>query len=100
MNGGSENTVDDAFREVFKHYKRKRPPPDFSNVIDFQNESSFEKNVLISNLFLPVQKFIVPNRNYIFFLYKKFKGDHQTACPPFIFIYSSKQLRRAWFEKC
>jgi len=70
MNGEGDNIVDDAFREVFKYYKRKRPPPDFSNVIDFQNESSFEKNVL-SNLFLPVQKFIVPNRNYIFFK-KKF----------------------------
>lgn len=70
MNGGRDNIVDDAFREVFKYYKRKRPPPDFSNVLDFQNESSFEKNVLISNLFSPVKKFIVPNRSYLFFIQK------------------------------
>lgn len=50
MNGGRDNIVDDAFREVFKYYKRKRPPPDFSNVIDFQNESGFEKNVLSTPL--------------------------------------------------
>lgn len=26
---------EDAFRKLFKFYKRRNPPPDFSDVIDF-----------------------------------------------------------------
>ena len=26
---------EDAFRKIFKFYKRRNPPPDFSDVIDF-----------------------------------------------------------------
>ncbi|XP_068195346.1 nucleic acid dioxygenase ALKBH1 [Antennarius striatus] len=28
---------EDAFRKIFKFYKRRNPPPDFSNVLDFSN---------------------------------------------------------------
>jgi len=31
-----DEVKDDAFKDVFKQYKRKQPPPDFSHVIDFQ----------------------------------------------------------------
>ena len=30
-----KSDISDMFKESFKFYKRKKPPPDFSNVIDF-----------------------------------------------------------------
>ena len=27
----------DAFKESFKHYKRRQPPPDLSSVLDFRS---------------------------------------------------------------
>ncbi|KAM9782605.1 nucleic acid dioxygenase ALKBH1 [Neosynchiropus ocellatus] len=35
----------DAFRKVFKMYRRRNPPPDFSDVIDFSKASPSEKIV-------------------------------------------------------
>lgn len=35
----------DAFRDVFKYYKKKKPAPDLSGVIDFEDESSFQRHV-------------------------------------------------------
>lgn len=29
---------EDAFRKLFKFYKRRNPPPDFSEVIDFSKK--------------------------------------------------------------
>lgn len=40
----------DAFRRIFKYYKQKQPPPDLSGVINFRDESSFEKHVSSSDL--------------------------------------------------
>ena len=36
----------DAFRDVFKYYKRKNPAPDLSSVIDFEDETSFQRKVI------------------------------------------------------
>lgn len=35
----------DEFRTSFKYYKRKQPPPDFSKVIDFDNQPCLAQNV-------------------------------------------------------
>ena len=35
----------DFVREEYKRYKRKKPPPDFSEVIDFQDPTSFRGRV-------------------------------------------------------
>ena len=34
---------EDAFRKLFKFYKRRKPPPDFSDVIDFSKGLRSEK---------------------------------------------------------
>lgn len=34
---------EDAFRKIFKFYKRRNPPPDFSEVIDFSKAMPCEK---------------------------------------------------------
>lgn len=34
---------EDAFRKIFKCYRRKRPPPDFSDVIDFSRDKQSDK---------------------------------------------------------
>lgn len=34
---------EDAFRNIFKCYRRKRPPPDFSKVIDFSTGEQSDK---------------------------------------------------------
>ena len=34
-----KNEISDMFKESFKFYKRKKPPPDFSNVINFSSGS-------------------------------------------------------------
>lgn len=35
----------DYVREEYKYYKRKKPPPDFSKVIDFQDPSTFGERI-------------------------------------------------------
>lgn len=35
----------DYVREEYKRYKRKKPPPDFSEVIDFQDPSTFGERI-------------------------------------------------------
>ena len=35
----------DAFKEVFKYFKRKSPPPDLSSVIDFGEETRLHHQV-------------------------------------------------------
>jgi hypothetical protein len=35
----------DAFKEVFKYFKRKSPPPDLSSVIDFCEETRLHHQV-------------------------------------------------------
>lgn len=34
---------EDAFRKIFKFYKRRQPPPDFSDVIDFSTGAPSDK---------------------------------------------------------
>lgn len=34
---------EDAFRKIFKCYRRKHPPPDFSDVIDFSTGKQSDK---------------------------------------------------------
>lgn len=34
---------EDAFRKIFKFYKRRQPPPDFSDVIDFSKGVQSDK---------------------------------------------------------
>lgn len=36
-------TGEDAFRKIFKLYRRRIPPPDFSDVIDFSKSLSSDK---------------------------------------------------------
>ncbi|XP_022606992.1 nucleic acid dioxygenase ALKBH1 [Seriola dumerili] len=36
---------EDAFRKIFKFYKRRHPPPDFSNVLDFSKDVLSDKVV-------------------------------------------------------
>lgn len=38
----------DAFRRVFKYYKKKCQAPDLAGVINFQDESTFGQNVSAS----------------------------------------------------
>ncbi|XP_051876230.1 LOW QUALITY PROTEIN: nucleic acid dioxygenase ALKBH1 [Pristis pectinata] len=44
MAAGLLEQGEDAFRRLFKYYKRRRPPPDFSTVLDF---SRAEKNLKV-----------------------------------------------------
>lgn len=34
---------EDAFRKLFKFYKRRNPPPDFTDVIDFSKAAPSDK---------------------------------------------------------
>lgn len=34
---------EDAFKKIFKFYKRRNPPPDFSDVIDFSKDVHSDK---------------------------------------------------------
>ena len=38
---------DDLFRQQFKFYKRRRPPPDYSDVIDFERSLDSKVNNLL-----------------------------------------------------
>jgi hypothetical protein len=36
----------DAFKKEFKHYKQRKPPPDLSQVIDFQTPEKWKEKVI------------------------------------------------------
>ncbi len=37
--------IQDLVRQEYKRYKRKKPPPDFSDVIDFNNTAKFQDRI-------------------------------------------------------
>ncbi|XP_028994861.1 nucleic acid dioxygenase ALKBH1 [Betta splendens] len=41
-------TGEDAFRKIFKYYKRRNPPPDFSDVLDFSKTTLLDKVVAVT----------------------------------------------------
>ena len=86
----------DFVREEFKRYKRKKPPPDFSEVIDFQDPSRFRGRV---------EKFEV-NKN----VHSKFglrcstewRAYKLKSCPGFMFIVNPfvPGAQHYWTRRC
>ena len=79
------NTKLNAVREEYKRYKKRSPPPDFSDVIDFENPSTFSGRVreidILKNL---DESFECHNSGLL--KATKWKVFEVISCPGFIFI--------------
>lgn len=55
-------TGEDAFRKMFKRYRTKRPPPDFSDVLDFSTGKQSDKVTTMMTLGAPVNLYSIHNK--------------------------------------
>lgn len=55
-------TGEDAFRKMFKRYRKKHPPPDFSDVLDFSTGKQSDKVTTNMTLGAPVNLCCIHNK--------------------------------------
>lgn len=55
-------TGEDAFRKMFKRYRTKRPPPDFTDVLDFSTGKQSDKVTTMMTLGAPVNLYCIHNK--------------------------------------
>lgn len=55
-------TGEDAFRKMFKRYRTKRPPPDFSDVLDFSTGKQSDKVTTMMTLGAAVNLYSIHNK--------------------------------------
>ena len=85
----------DFVREEYKRYKRKKPPPDFSEVIDFQDPSTFHGRA---------EKFEVIRSHSKFGLRcsTEWRAYKLNSCPGFMFIVNPflPGAQHYWTRRC
>lgn len=87
----------DYVREEYKRYKRKKPPPDFSEVIDFQDPSTFRDRV--EKLELNERKC---HSNFGLRCVKEWRAYELKSCPGFMFIVNPflPGAQHYWTRRC
>ena len=73
-----------AVREEYKRYKRRCPPPDFKDVIDFENSQTFCGRVKAVSLKTEESSFNCPNSGLS--NPTEWKIFELVSCPGFLFI--------------
>lgn len=48
MNDSGHDSEEDKFKDVFKYFKRKKPPPDFSHIL--QIDDSFQVKYVVEHM--------------------------------------------------
>lgn len=86
----------DLIRQGYKFYKRKKPPPDFSEVIDFncpEKHGDKIKKVSLANFV---------HSDYGLICSHEWKIYELLSCPGFIFIVNpfSQRAQRYWTRRC
>ncbi|KAJ7389863.1 Nucleic acid dioxygenase alkbh1 [Desmophyllum pertusum] len=86
----------DYVREEYKHYKRKKPPPDFSEVIDLQDSSTFRGHV---------EKFELNKSAHSKFGLRcvtEWRAYELNSCPGFMFIVNPflPGAQHYWTRRC
>ncbi|XP_064600818.1 nucleic acid dioxygenase ALKBH1-like [Liolophura sinensis] len=97
--GHGENNTTDHFRDQFKRYKRRRPPPDLSDVIDFDRANDFESQVEDFKLTEPTGFEKVPEGLIDVRLWKAYQ---LRSNPGFLFISNPfmQGSQRYWVRRC
>ena len=93
---GCRQTDVDLVREEYKRYKRKKPPPDFSNVIDFEDFNSFRERVV------EIELHNYPHSKYGLRCAKEWKVFGLKQCPGFMFIVNPflDGAQHYWTRRC
>lgn len=94
--GKAKNGKVDFVRQEYKRYKQKRPPPDFSEVIDFEKSETFRERV---NEF-PLRDF--PHSKFGLRCAREWRAYELRSCPGFIFIVNPffRGAQRYWTRRC
>jgi alkylated DNA repair protein alkB family protein 1 len=93
---GNINANEDLIRQGYKYYKSKKPPPDFSEVINFNNPDTFRGRVLEISL----RSF--PHAGHGLRCASEWKVYQLLSCPGFIFIVNPflKGAQNYWTRRC
>lgn len=85
----------DFVREEYKRYKRKKPPPDFSEVIDFQDPSTFHGRAEKFELIRSHSKFGLRCST-------EWRAYKLNSCPGFMFIVNPflPGAQHYWTRRC
>lgn len=94
--GGNIDTSEDLIRQGYKYYKRKKPPPDFSEVLDFNNPETFHGRVSE----IPLRKFL--HADHGLRCTREWKVYQLLSCPGFIFIVNPfiNGAQNYWTKRC
>ena len=79
------NTKLNAVREEYKRYKKRSPPPDFGDVIDFENPSTFSGRVREINILKNFDESFECHNSGLLNA-SKWNVFEVICCPGFIFI--------------
>lgn len=93
---GKISASEDLIRQGYKYYKRKKPPPDFSEVIDFNNPETFHGRVSD----FPLRKYL--HAGHGLRCSREWKVYQLLSCPGFIFIVNPfmKGAQNYWTKRC
>lgn len=85
----------DFVREEYKRYKRRKPPPDFSEVIDFQDPSTFHGRAEKFELIRSHSKFGLRCST-------EWRAYKLNSCPGFMFIVNPflPGAQHYWTRRC
>lgn len=91
----------DYVREEYKRYKRKKPPPDFSEVIDFRDPSTFRDRVEKFQL-QTKGKCDKSDSNFGLRCVKEWQAYELKSCSGFIFIVNPflHGAQHYWTRRC
>ena len=86
----------DLVRQEYKRYKRKKPPPDFSEVVDFDNSDSFRGRVEKFEMKNPVQS------KFGLRCAEDWRAYKLVSCPGLIFITNPflDGAQHYWTRRC
>jgi len=86
----------DLIRQEYKYYKRKKPPPDFSEVIDFNYPEKYGDKIKIVSLAKVVHS------DHGLRCSNEWKVYELVSCPGFLFIVNpfSQKAQRYWTRRC
>ena len=86
----------DLVREEYKRYKRKKPPPDFGDVIDFEDSKTFRGRVE------DIELKYFPHSKHGVSCAKQWKVFGLKSCPGFMFIVNPfvDGAQHYWTRRC